>query len=102
MTTIPASEACYRLDQLIDEAAETHNPMTIPGGRNDAVLISAADWVSIQGTLRLFLAPAEREFIARGLASRDEARRTGKYVDSDEVLVELDAMLADAKDKPAE
>jgi antitoxin YefM len=102
MTTIPASEACHRLDQLINETAETHNPVTITGGRHDAVLISATDWASIQGTLRLFPAPAEREFIARGLASRDEARRTGEYVDSDDVLNELDAMLANGRAKPAE
>jgi predicted transcriptional regulator len=42
---------------------------------------------------------SQREFIARGLASRDEARRTGEYFDSDDVLAELDEMLADAEAK---
>jgi prevent-host-death family protein len=42
MMRIPASEACSRLDQLIDEGAETHTAVTITGGRNDAVLVSAA------------------------------------------------------------
>lgn len=38
-----------------------------------------------------------REFIARGLASRDEARRTGEYFDADSVLAELDVRLAKAE-----
>ena len=101
MTTIPASEACHRLDQLIDEAAETHNPVTITARRNDAVLISAAHWASIQETIPLFLPPAQCEYIERGLASRDEARRSGEYFDSDEVLHELDATLADGRAKAA-
>jgi predicted transcriptional regulator len=35
----------------------------------------------------------QREFIARGLAGRDEARRTGEYADADEALGELQGML---------
>ncbi len=41
----------------------------------------------------------QREFIARGLASRDEARRTGEYFTADEVHKELDGMLKAAKAK---
>lgn len=37
------------------------------------------------------------EFIARGLASRDEARRTGDYVDARELHTKLRAKLAAAK-----
>jgi len=36
----------------------------------------------------------QRDFVARGLASRDEARRTGEYYAADEVHAELEAMLA--------
>ena len=39
------------------------------------------------------------EFIARGLAGRDEARRTGEYVDAEDVLHELGDMLAMAEGK---
>ncbi len=39
---------------------------------------------------------SQAEFIARGLAAREESRRTGIYYSSDEVLAELRAML-DAK-----
>ena len=41
----------------------------------------------------------QQEFIARGLASRDEAHRTGKYFSAEEILHELDNMLAHAKPK---
>ena len=36
----------------------------------------------------------QQEFIARGLAARDEARRSGQYVSADEVLAGLDRTLA--------
>jgi hypothetical protein len=36
----------------------------------------------------------QQEFVARGLASRDEARRTGKYVTAETVLAGLDKTLA--------
>lgn len=36
----------------------------------------------------------QQEFVARGLAARDEARRTGHYVSADEVLAGLDKTLA--------
>lgn len=39
----------------------------------------------------------QQEFIARGLASRDAAKVSGVYFSSDEVLQELDDILAGAK-----
>jgi predicted transcriptional regulator len=38
-----------------------------------------------------------REFLVRGLASRDEAAMTGEYVSADTVLARLEQMLAKAK-----
>ena len=35
----------------------------------------------------------QQEFVTRGLAARDEARRTGKYVSAEEVLSGLDKTL---------
>jgi predicted transcriptional regulator len=35
----------------------------------------------------------QQEFVARGLAARDEARRTGKYVSAEDVLAGLDKTL---------
>ncbi|RZL38895.1 MAG: Txe/YoeB family addiction module toxin [Rubrivivax sp.] len=50
MTTLTASEARTNLYRLIDETAESHQPITISGKRNDAVLVSAEDWNAIQET----------------------------------------------------
>jgi predicted transcriptional regulator len=40
---------------------------------------------------------AQREFIARGLRSRAEALRTGKYLSSEAVIGRLEGMLTRAK-----
>ena len=63
MDTISASEARARLYNLIDEAAASHVPVTITGKRNNAVLVSAEDWASIQETLYLLAVPGMRESI---------------------------------------
>ena len=39
----------------------------------------------------------QREFIARGLRARDDARQTGRYVSADAVLGRLEDMLEAAK-----
>jgi prevent-host-death family protein len=94
MMTITGHRARDKLDQLIDDAAESHVPVTIIGKRHDAVLISAEDWAAIQTTLRPARAPEKDEFIAPGLAARDEAQLSGERVDPEDVLGESDAMPA--------
>jgi hypothetical protein len=42
---------------------------------------------------------AQKEFIARGLGSRDEARRTGEYFAASDVLSEMENMLSQASVK---
>lgn len=44
---------------------------------------------------------AQQEFLARGLTSRAEAKRTGEYFSADVVFDELKAMLLDAEKKAA-
>ena len=39
----------------------------------------------------------QKEFIARGLASRDEAKRTGEYFAAEDVLSEMEGMRSQAK-----
>lgn len=68
MTTLTASEARANLYRLMDEAAESHQPILISGKRNDAVLLSAEDWVAIQETLYLLSVPGMRESIKAGMA----------------------------------
>jgi predicted transcriptional regulator len=41
----------------------------------------------------------QAEFIARGFAAREDAKRTGVYYDADTVHAELRGMLAEAKAK---
>ncbi|GLQ90334.1 YlcI/YnfO family protein [Dyella flagellata] len=83
---------------------------TIPSLRVDPGLREAAESVLNKGeslssfmeeSLRANIArrQMQREFIARGLASYEEAQRTGVYFSSDEVLAELDGMLRDAQAK---
>lgn len=47
MTTLTASEARANLYRLIDQAAESHQPIHITGKRTSAVLLPAEDWQAI-------------------------------------------------------
>ena len=78
---------------------------TIPPLRVNEEVRAAAEAALMEGeTLSGFVLEAiqfniqrrtmQKEFVARGLAARDEARRTGKYVSADEVLAGLDKTLA--------
>jgi prevent-host-death family protein len=73
MATITATEARAKLYRLIDEAAESHEPVRITGKRNNAVLLSEEDWESIQETLYLLSIPGMRESIKEGLETPVEA-----------------------------
>jgi prevent-host-death family protein len=53
--------------RLIDETAESHQPITITGKRNKAVLVSEEDWAAIQETLHLLSIPGMRESIRDGM-----------------------------------
>lgn len=68
MTTLTASQARSDLYRLIDQAAESHEPILITGKRSNAVLISAEDWAAIQETLHLLSVPGMRESIKQGMA----------------------------------
>lgn len=81
---------------------------TIPSLRVDPDLRQAAESVLQEGeTLSSFVEQSlrlnidhrrmQQAFIARGLAARDEALRTGEYYPADQVLRELDEMHVKAK-----
>ena len=67
MTTINATKARTELSKLLDQVAETHEPVHITGRRGTAVLISEDDWRSIQETLHLLSIPGMRESIVEGM-----------------------------------
>jgi hypothetical protein len=85
---------------------------TLPPLRVDSALRAAAESFLQEGeTLSGFVLEAvrlnierreaQREFIARGLAARKEAKGSGRYVSSDDMLKRLDASLARARTKRA-
>jgi len=79
---------------------------TLPSLRVDSKLRAAAESVLRENeTLSHFLLESvrlnierrevQREFISRGLAARDATRKSGEYVDSDEMLRRLDVTLSE-------
>lgn len=66
---IPIKEAQKQLQQLIDSVSESHQPVVIVGKTSNAVLLSEADWASVQETLYLLSVPGMRESIREGLAT---------------------------------
>jgi predicted transcriptional regulator len=81
---------------------------TLPSLRVDPELRAAAEGVLQKGeTLSAFVENAvkaqvhyrktQAEFIARGLASREEAKRTGIYYSAEEVLAHLEKKVEAAK-----
>ena len=67
MPSISATRARAELYRLLDEAAESHEPIEITGKRHNGVLVSEEDWRSIQETLYLLSIPGMRASIRRGL-----------------------------------
>jgi len=63
MNILSATEARDNLYKLIDETAESHQPVTIKGQRNSAVLVSLEDWNAIQEMLYLMSIPGMKESI---------------------------------------
>ncbi|MEI6818126.1 MAG: type II toxin-antitoxin system Phd/YefM family antitoxin [Verrucomicrobiota bacterium] len=68
MLSLPVTQARSKLYQLLDQAAESHEPIQITGKRSNAVLVSEEDWRSIQETLHLVSIPGMRESIVQGMA----------------------------------
>ena len=67
MTILNATEARSKLYSLIDEAANTHQPIVITGKRGNAVLVSEEDWNAIAESLHLLSIPGMRESIKEGM-----------------------------------
>jgi antitoxin YefM len=68
MTTLTASEARANLHRLIDQVAESHEPIFIAGKRRSAVLLSEEDWKAIQETMYLLSVPGMRKSIRDAMA----------------------------------
>jgi len=57
MTTLSATEARKQLYKLIDEVADSHEPVQITGKRGNAVLVGEDDWRAVQEALYLVSIP---------------------------------------------
>ncbi len=68
MAVLTASEARANLYRLIDQAAESHQPILIAGKRSSAVLVSEEDWQAMQETMYLLSIPGMRKSIRDGMA----------------------------------
>ncbi|AFZ56695.1 type II toxin-antitoxin system Phd/YefM family antitoxin [Anabaena cylindrica FACHB-243] len=66
---IPINDAQQQLQDLIDSVNQSHQPIIIAGQSSNAVLLSEADWASIQESLYLLSIPGMRESIKEGLAT---------------------------------
>jgi prevent-host-death family protein len=67
MNTLEAKEAGEKLDRILDEAAEAHQPVLITSLRVSAVLVPGEDWNAIKEALYLLSVPGMREAIRAGL-----------------------------------
>ena len=66
---IPVKIAQQQLQDLIDSVSQSHQPIVIAGQSSKAVLLSEADWASVQETLYLLSVPGMRESIREGLTT---------------------------------
>ena len=66
MSPITVSAARKNLYSLVDEVNSSHEPLLISGKRNDAILLAAEDWNSIQETMYLLSVPKMRESLIEG------------------------------------
>lgn len=82
---ISASEARANLFGLVEQVNQDHSPRVITSRKGDAVLLSKADWESIQETLYLQSIPGFVESIR-------EAERANDWRPEAEFLQALDEM----------
>jgi prevent-host-death family protein len=86
MSTVPLSEAKAKLSELIESVARTHDRVTITkNGRDAAVIVSAADYASLEATLELLMDPAAQQRVR--IASEEIA--AGDVVTGEDLAVLL-------------
>ncbi len=65
MTTLTATQARANLFKLLDQAAESHEPIQITGRRQNAVLVSEDDFRAMQETLYVLSVPGMKESLLK-------------------------------------
>jgi antitoxin YefM len=95
MTTISVTDAKARLNALVEEAASTHERVTLTlRGRPAAVMMSVEDLEGLEETLFWLSEPGTREAIRESRV----AREAGANVSEAEVRALLAEKLLDAAD----
>ncbi len=69
MKSVSISEARASLDRLLDEAADSGEPILLVGEGSSGVLVSEDYWRGVQETLRLLSVPGMGESIRGGLGT---------------------------------
>ena len=67
MNSITVTDARKTLYKLINETADSHEPILVSGKKASAVLISEEDWNAVNETLDLLSIQGMRESIIEGL-----------------------------------
>lgn len=66
---ITASQARSDIYNLIDETAQSHEPIIITGKRHNAVMVSQEDWKAIEETLYLTSIPNMAQSIIEAMSA---------------------------------
>jgi antitoxin YefM len=69
MKTVNAGDAEMSLNDLLREAAVSHEPIQIVSSPSNGILISEEDWRAVQETLYLLSIPGMRKSIREGMAA---------------------------------
>lgn len=67
MSSVNITNARKNLYRIVENLADTHEPVRITGKNQSAVLVGEEDWRSIEETLYLLSIPGMRESIVRGM-----------------------------------
>ena len=65
------SQARTNIYKLMDETAETHQPIIITGKRNNVVMLSEEDWNAIEETLYLNTIPGMASSIKEAMDAQN-------------------------------
>ena len=69
MSIISLNEAQDKLQELINEVSQSHEPILISGNTSNAFLVSEEDWKGIQETIYLLSISEVGASIVEGLAT---------------------------------
>jgi len=85
LDVISAAQAQDKIQNLIDEAAQSHRPILITAENNNAVLLSEEDWNALQETLHLLSAAGIRESVVE-----EFGKPNSEFLSEEEFLAELE------------